>query len=61
MKQCINVLTLGVNNLEHSMKFYQDGFGWKTKDIIGIEFENGAVVFLALTMEWNYHSMKEKI
>ena len=48
MKQRINVLTLGVNNLEHSMKFYQDGFSWKTKGIIGTEFENGAVVLFDL-------------
>ena len=36
MKQRINILTLGVNDLENSMKFYQDGLGWKTKGIIGI-------------------------
>src|SRR5690349_1074896 len=26
------------------MKFYQNGMGWKTKGIVGTEFENGAVV-----------------
>jgi uncharacterized glyoxalase superfamily protein PhnB len=48
MKQRINVLTLGVNSLEKSMKFYTDGLGWKTQGIIGAEFENGAVVLFNL-------------
>lgn len=47
MKQRINVLTLGVNDLEKSMKFYQD-LGWQTKGIVGTEFENGAAVFFDL-------------
>jgi uncharacterized glyoxalase superfamily protein PhnB len=48
MKQRINVLTLGVTDLKKSMKFYQDGLGWKTKGIIGTEFENGEVVLFDL-------------
>ena len=48
MKQRINILTLGVNNLTKSMKFYQNGLGWKTKGIIGSEFENGEVVLFDL-------------
>ena len=48
MKQRINILTLGVNDLEKSMKFYQDGFGWQTQGIVGKEFENGAVAFFNL-------------
>jgi uncharacterized protein len=48
MKQRINILTLGVNDLKKSMKFYQDGLGWKTKGIIGTEFENGEVVLFDL-------------
>ena len=39
MKQRINILTLGVNDLKKSMKFYQNGLGWKTKGIIGTEFD----------------------
>ena len=39
MKQRINVITIGVNNLEKSLKFYRDGLGLKTKGIIGTEFE----------------------
>lgn len=48
MKQRINIVTLGVNNLEKSMEFYQKGLGWKTKGIIGTEYENGAVVLFEL-------------
>lgn len=48
MKQRINVLTIGVNDLEKSLKFYRDGLGLKTQGIIGTEFEHGAVVFFDL-------------
>ncbi len=48
MKQRINILTLGVTDLKKSMKFYQDGLGWKTQGIIGTEFENGAIVVFDL-------------
>lgn len=48
MKQRINILTLGVNDLRRSMEFYQAGLGWKTEGIVGTEFENGAVVFFNL-------------
>ena len=48
MKQRINMLTLGVNDLKKSMEFYQKGFGWKTKGIVGTEYENGAVVLFEL-------------
>jgi len=48
MKPRITVLTIGVDDLERSMKFYQDGLGLKTEGIIGKEFEYGAVVFFDL-------------
>lgn len=48
MKQKITVLTIGVNDLEKSLKFYSDGLGFKSKGIIGKEFEYGAVVFFDL-------------
>lgn len=48
MKQRINILTLGVNDLNKSMKFYRDGLGWKTQGIIGTEYENGEVVLFDL-------------
>lgn len=47
MKQRINTLTIGVNDLQRSMKFYKD-LGWKTQGIVGTEFENGAAVFFDL-------------
>jgi hypothetical protein len=48
MKQRLNLLTLGVNDLQRSMDFFQNGLGWKTKGIVGTEFENGAVVLFDL-------------
>lgn len=48
MKQRINLLTLGVNDLKKAMDFYQKGMGWQTKGIVGTEYENGAVVMFEL-------------
>ncbi|MBS1532205.1 MAG: VOC family protein [Bacteroidetes bacterium] len=48
MKQRINFLTLGVNDLEKSLKFFRDAFGWQSKGIIGTEFERGAIVLFDL-------------
>jgi predicted enzyme related to lactoylglutathione lyase len=30
MKQQIAIITLGINDLERSKRFYKEGFGWKT-------------------------------
>jgi uncharacterized protein len=48
MKPRITVLTLGVDDLERSVKFYRDGLGFPTNGIIGKEFEHGAVAFFDL-------------
>jgi catechol 2,3-dioxygenase-like lactoylglutathione lyase family enzyme len=48
MKPRITVITLGVDDLERSLKFYQDGLGLPTEGIVGKEFENGAVAFFDL-------------
>jgi hypothetical protein len=48
MKARITVITLGVDDLEKSLKFYHDGLGLPTKGIIGKEFEYGAVAFFDL-------------
>jgi catechol 2,3-dioxygenase-like lactoylglutathione lyase family enzyme len=48
MKPRIAVITLGVDDLERSLKFYRDGLGLATKGIIGTEFEHGAVAFFDL-------------
>lgn len=48
MKPRITVITIGVSNLEKSLKFYRDGLGFPTEGIIGKEFEHGAVAFFDL-------------
>jgi len=48
MKARITLLTLGVDDLERSVAFYRDGLGFRTKGIIGTEFEHGAVAFFNL-------------
>ena len=48
MKPRITVITICVDDLERSLRFYRDGLGLKTEGIIGTEFEHGAVVFFDL-------------
>ena len=54
MKPRINVITLGVNDLQKSLAFYHDGLGLPTGGIIGTEFEgnetdaSGAIAFFEL-------------
>ncbi|HEX5133069.1 MAG TPA: VOC family protein [Candidatus Krumholzibacteria bacterium] len=48
MKPRITVITLGVDDLEVSLRFYRDGLGLETEGIVGTEFEYGAVVFIVL-------------
>ena len=48
MKPRITVITVGVENLERSLRFYRDGLGLPTQGIIGKEFEYGAVAFFDL-------------
>lgn len=48
MKPRITVLTIGVDDLERSLRFYREGLGFSTEGIIGEEFEHGAVVFIQL-------------
>jgi catechol 2,3-dioxygenase-like lactoylglutathione lyase family enzyme len=48
MRPRITLLTLGVDDLQRSVAFYRDGLGFKTKGIIGGEFENGSVAFFNL-------------
>jgi catechol 2,3-dioxygenase-like lactoylglutathione lyase family enzyme len=48
MKPRITVLTLGVEDLERSVRFYRDGLGLPTEGITGKEFEYGAVAFFKL-------------
>lgn len=48
MKPRITVITIGVDDLERSVRFYRDGLGLPTQGIIGTEFEYGAVAFFDL-------------
>src|SRR5688572_9630356 len=48
MKPRISLITLGVDDLEKSLRFYRDGLGLPTKGIVGTEFEYGAVAFFEL-------------
>jgi catechol 2,3-dioxygenase-like lactoylglutathione lyase family enzyme len=48
MKPRITLITLGVDDLERSVRFYRDGLEWKTEGIVGTEFEYGAVAFFVL-------------
>ena len=44
MKPQMQVITLGVSDLNRSLTFYRDGLGLPTKGITGTEFEDGAIV-----------------
>lgn len=48
MKPQITVITLGVDDLDRSLKFYRDGLELPTQGIVGKEFEHGAVAFFDL-------------
>jgi catechol 2,3-dioxygenase-like lactoylglutathione lyase family enzyme len=48
MKPRITVLTIGVDDLERSLRFYRDGLGLPTQGVFGTEFEYGAVAFFDL-------------
>lgn len=48
MKARLSVVTLGVDDLERSLRFYRDGLGLPTQGIVGTEFAHGAVVFFDL-------------
>ena len=48
MRPRITVITVGVGDLEKSLRFYRDGLGLPTQGIIGTEFEHGAVAFFDL-------------
>ena len=48
MKPRVTVITVCVDDLERSLRFYRDGLGFKTEGIVGKEFEQGAVAFFDL-------------
>lgn len=48
MQARITVITVTVDDLERSLRFYRDGLGLPTQGMIGTEFEHGAVAFFDL-------------
>ena len=48
MKPRITVITLGVQDLPASVRFYRDGLGLRTEGIVGEEFAHGAVAFFEM-------------
>lgn len=48
MKPRISLITLGVDDLEASLRFYRDGLGFASDGIVGEQFEHGAVAFFDL-------------
>src|SRR5262252_5892217 len=48
MNPRITLITIGVDDLERSVRFYRDGLGLKTEGIVGEAFEHGAVAFFDL-------------
>jgi hypothetical protein len=48
VKPRISVVTIGVDDLDRSVRFYRDGLGLSTDGIVGEEFEFGAVAFFDL-------------
>lgn len=48
MNPRITVITIGVNDLEASLRFYREGLGFPTEGIVGKEFEHEAVAFIPL-------------
>lgn len=63
MKPYISVITLAVNNLEQSLKFYCEGLGLHSEGILGQEYEYGAVAFIELQSDiklalWSQQSIQ---
>ncbi len=48
MRPQITLITVGVDDLDRSLRFYRDGLGLKSDGIVGTEFEYGAVAFFDL-------------
>ncbi len=48
MQPRISVVTLGVDNLEKSLRFYRDALGLASRGLVGKEFEHGTVALFDL-------------
>src|SRR5882672_4146240 len=72
MEPRFTILTLGVDDLEKSFKFYHERMGLASKGIVGKEFEHGEVAFFDLkngmilalyskdNLAWDSHLTKSK-
>jgi hypothetical protein len=49
VKPRVSIITIGVDDLDRSLRFYRDGLGFPTRGIVGTEYEHGAVAFFHLT------------
>jgi hypothetical protein len=49
VKPRVSTITIGVDDLDRSLRFYRDGLGFPTRGIVGTEYEHGAVAFFHLT------------
>jgi uncharacterized protein len=49
MKPRVTIITIGVDDLDRSLRFYRDGLGFPTRGIVGTEHAHGAVAFFDLT------------
>ena len=43
MKPRVTIITIGVDDLDRSLRFYRDGLGLASEGVVGREFEYGAV------------------
>ena len=59
MKPRITVVTIGVDDLEKSLRFYRDGLGFSTEGIIGKKFPLGASSPTEFTLGHNVSSKSE--
>lgn len=48
MKPRVTIITIGVDDLDRSLRFYRDGLGLASEGVVGREFEYGAVAFFDL-------------
>ncbi len=48
MKPQVSIITLAVGSLEKAVRFYRDGLGWKTRGIVGTDYDYGAAAFFDL-------------
>ncbi len=48
MNARITLITIGVDDLERSLRFYRDGLGLRSDGVVGAEYEHGAVAFFDL-------------